>query len=81
MEFFKEFLNLKIFSGTAGQILKKFHRNVPWVTQGPAWLSSKVFDSQSWVRTALDPLGFSMGVSLGKTLQSSSLVLVKPRKA
>ena len=31
-----------------------------------------------WSRTY--PLGFFMGVSLGKTLQSPSLVLVKPRK-
>ena len=28
----------------------------------------------------LDPLGFFVGVSLGKTIQSLSLVLVKPRK-
>ena len=34
----------------------------------------------SWVRAALDPLGFFVGVSLGKTLQSPSLVLVKPQK-
>ena len=32
------------------------------------------------VRATLDPLGFYVGVSLGKTLQSPSLVLVKPRK-
>ena len=31
-------------------------------------------------QAAQDPLGFFVGVSLGKTLQSSSLVLVKPRK-
>ena len=41
---------------------------------GPAWLSGKVLDS------TLDPLGFCVGVSLAKTLQSPSLVLVKPRK-
>ena len=34
----------------------------------------------SWVQAALDPLGFLVGVSLDKTLQSPSLVLVKPRK-
>ena len=38
------------------------------------------FTEGSWVRAALDPLGFFVGVSLGKTLQSPSLVLVKPRK-
>ena len=26
--------------------------------------------ARSWVRAALDPLGFFVGVSLGKTLQS-----------
>ena len=32
------------------------------------------------VRTALNPLGFHVEVSIGKTLQSPSLVPVKPRK-
>ena len=32
------------------------------------------------VRATLNPLGFFMGVSLGKTLQIPSTVLVKPRK-
>ena len=27
-----EYFSVTVFSGTAGQILKLFHRNVPWVT-------------------------------------------------
>ena len=34
----------------------------------------------AWVWTAPDPVGFFVGVSLGKTLKNPSLVLVKPRK-
>ena len=50
--------------------------------RGPAWLSGKVSDTYSrgpgfephWI------LGFFVGVSLGKTLQNPSLIMVKPRK-
>ena len=40
--------------------------------KGPAWLSGSVglVIQGSWVRAALDPLVFFVGVSLGKTLQS-----------
>ena len=36
------------------------------MAQNPRFLSTQ----GSWVRAALDPLGFFVGVSLGKTLQS-----------
>ena len=44
------------------------------------WWSVWLVIQGSWVRAALDSLGFVVGVSLDKTLQSPSLVLVKPRK-
>ena len=45
--------------------------------KGPAWLSGNpgVLDSNH-----MGSSGFAVGVSLGKTLQNPSLVLVKPRK-
>ena len=51
-----------------------------WLTSGPGFNGPVVL--WSWVRAALDSLViFFVGVSLGKILQSPSLVLVKPRKA
>ena len=46
---------------------------------GSAWLCGKVYDSLDLVAPGSSHTGF-MGVSLGKTLQSPSLVTVKPRK-
>ena len=56
-----------------------------WVNPLPGVLCGSVVkcltgNPVSWVRAALDPLGFFVGVSLGKTLKSPSLALVKPRK-
>ena len=41
-------------------------RTYIWHERGPAWPSGKVFDSGSWVRAALDPLGFFHGSVLGQ---------------
>ena len=43
---------------------------VKGLTRNPGVLSS----------AALDPLGFFVGMSLGKTIQNLSLILVKPRR-
>ena len=40
--------------------------------KGPAWPSVWLVIQGSWVRAALDPLGFFVGVSLGNTFQSPS---------
>ena len=48
--------------------------------RGPSWLSGKMFDLQSLVGAAMKSSEFFEGVSFGKTLQSPTLVLGKPRK-
>ena len=50
---------------------------------GPAWLSGEVpwlVIQGSWGSSRTISSGFFAGVSIGKTLQSPSLVLMKPRK-
>ena len=51
--------------------------------RGLVWLIGELFEwlviQGSGVQATLDPLDFIMGVSLVKTCQSQSLVLVKPR--
>ena len=47
---------------------------------GPTWLSVWLLIKGSWVWAALDPLGFFVGVSLGKTLQSPAYYWWNPGK-